>query len=83
MADPADALMHDAIEAALWQDLADALNRLQDYGLDPTAGEISTTVVDAGDVIHGGGVRAGGYLLSWTGSEWAVTSRSGEAGRDE
>jgi hypothetical protein len=76
MPHPADALIHHAIEAALWQDLADALNRLQDYGLDPITGEISPTVIDAGDAIHGGGIRAGGYRLNWTDSTWVVTSRT-------
>lgn len=82
MPDPTDALMYDAIESALWQDLADALNRLLDYGLDPTMGEVSATVVDAGGVIHGGAVREGGYLLRWKGDEgdspgscWVVASR--------
>jgi hypothetical protein len=73
MADPTDARMYDAIEAALWQDLADALNRLSEYGLDPIAGLCDqlgakpTTVIDAGTVIHGGGVRkpGEGYLLRY------------------
>lgn len=30
-----EAVMYDAIEGALWQDLADALNRLGDWGVDP------------------------------------------------
>lgn len=55
----AEALAHDAIEAALWQDLADALTRLEDYGLLPLP---DLAEVDAGPVINGG-VRDGGYLL--------------------
>lgn len=61
-----DARMGDAIESALWQDLGDALNRLSEYGLDPIAGLCEqlgvkpTGVVDAGNVIHGGGVREDG-----------------------
>lgn len=30
-----DAIMADAIETSLWQDLADALNRLGEWGADP------------------------------------------------
>lgn len=30
-----EAVMYDAIEGALWQDLADALNRLSEWGVDP------------------------------------------------
>jgi hypothetical protein len=71
--DTADALMYDAIESALWQDLADALNRLSEYGLDPIAGLCEqlgakpTAVIDAGGVIHGGGVREEneGYRLRY------------------
>ncbi|MBD0743507.1 hypothetical protein [Streptomyces sp. CBMA152] len=70
---PTDARMYDAIEYALWQNLADALNRLEEYGLDPVAGLCEqlgaepTQVIDAGDVIHGGGVRPSGdgYLLRY------------------
>lgn len=68
-----DARMYDAIEYALWQDLANALNRLSEYGLDVVAGFCEglgvkpTNVVDAGDVIHGGAVREDGegYMLRY------------------
>jgi hypothetical protein len=71
--DATDARMFDAIECARWQDLADALNRLSEYGIDPIAGLCEhlgakpTVVVDAGDVIHGGAVRepGEGYLLRY------------------
>ncbi|MEU0831242.1 hypothetical protein [Streptomyces sp. NPDC005969] len=99
MSNQTDALMYDAIESSLWQNLADALNRIEEYGLDPIAGlaeklgakpGTATTVIDAGDVIHGGGVRPAGqgYLLRWRGmgntgpngedlpSGWTVTARS-------
>lgn len=83
MPDPTDARMYDAIESALWQDLADALNRLQEHGLDPIAGLAEhlnvrpITDIDAGAVIHGGSPREGGYLLRWDGlgSAWAVAPR--------
>lgn len=73
MTDPTDARMYNAIEAALWQNLADALNQLSEYGLDPIAGLCEqlghkpTDAVDAGDVIHGGAVRepVEGYLLRY------------------
>lgn len=68
---PVDQIMTDAIEHALWQDLADALNRLEDWGLMPL-GELAERLglnviqeVDAGPVIHGAGVRVGGYLLRY------------------
>lgn len=69
----AEAVMYDAIEFALWQDVADALNRLSEYGLDPIAGLCEqlgskpVMVLDAGAVIHGGGVRKDGegYLLRY------------------
>ncbi|MFE7566900.1 hypothetical protein ACFU76_08030 [Streptomyces sp. NPDC057539] len=71
MSDPTDEVMYDAVEGALWQDLADALNRLAEYGLDPIAGladELHVKPIlrlDAGDAIHGGGVRkpGEGYFL--------------------
>jgi hypothetical protein len=72
---PTDEIMFDAIEGALWQDLADALNRLSDYGLDVVAGMAEklghqaheALTVDAGDVIGGGGVREpdDGYYLRY------------------
>lgn len=75
MSDPIDERMYDAIESALWQNLADALNRLSEYGLDPIAGLCeqlghkpnAALTVDAGDVIHGGGVREPdeGYFLRY------------------
>lgn len=77
----ADAVMVDAIECALWQDLADALTRLEDWGLDPIAGLCEqlgarpVAVIDAGPVIHGGGVRAGGYLIRQVESTWTVARR--------
>ena len=71
--------MTDAIESALWQDLADALNRLEDWGLTPLP---DLSEVDAGDVIHGGAVREDGYLLRRKGDEgngpgncWVAASR--------
>lgn len=74
-------------EHRLWQNFADALNALADYGLDPLAGTVSPALVDAGDVIHGGGVRAGGQRLCWLGaggnddhdfgSKWIVEDRGG------
>lgn len=78
--DPAE-VMADAIEHALWQNLADALTRIEDWGLDPIAGLCEqfgarpVTVIDAGPVIHGGGVRAGGYLLRLVESTWTVDPR--------
>lgn len=72
-------------EPPLWQALADALNGLMDYGLDPVAGTVTPTLIDAGDVIHGGGVRAAGQCLRWLGaggneehdhgSKWVVEER--------
>jgi len=73
-------------EPTLWQNLADALHALADYGLDPLAGTVSPALVDAGDVIHGGGVRVGGQRLCWLGaggnddhehgSKWIVEDRN-------
>lgn len=73
MTDPIDDRMYDAIEHARWQDLANALNALSEYGLDAIAGLCEqlgtqpTQVIDAGGVIHGGGVRepGEGYLLRY------------------
>jgi hypothetical protein len=68
---PTDQIMTDAIEHALWQDLADALDRIEAWGLDPIAGlaeKLGVTAIreiDAGPVIHGGGRREGGYLLRY------------------
>lgn len=65
-----DARMYDAIEYALWQDLANALNRLSEYNIDMIAGFCEqlgvkpTAVVDAG-AHHGGTVRDGGYMLRY------------------
>lgn len=74
-----------ADEPALWQNLADALNALANYGIDALAGTVSPALVDAGNVIHGGGVRAGGQRLCWLGaggnddheygSKWIVEDR--------
>jgi hypothetical protein len=77
MPDQIETQMHDAIESALWQDLADALTRLEDHGLLPLPdhGEI-----DAGPIIHGG-VRKGGYMLRRSDMSespaycWTVVSR--------
>lgn len=84
MTDPTARLMTVAIESTLWQGLADALNRLQDWGLDPVAGlceqldAFPATVIDAGPVIHGGGVRACGSLLRLVESTWTVEPRCSE-----
>lgn len=83
-ADPTTALMYDAVEYSLWADLADALTRLEEYGLDPIAtlceqlGSKPVTVLDAGDVIHGSGIRPpGGYLLRNNDtSRWTVADRA-------
>lgn len=74
-------------EHRLWQNLADALNALADYGIDALAGTVSPALVDAGNVIHGGGVRVGGQRLCWLGaggnddhdfgSKWIVEDRDG------
>jgi hypothetical protein len=79
------ALAATADEPPLWQALADALNALLDYGLDPIAGTVSSTLIDAGDVIHGAGVRVAGQRLRWLGaggneehdhgSKWIVEER--------
>jgi hypothetical protein len=76
----------EAREPLLWQALADALNALMEYGLDPTAGTVSNVIVDTEDVIHGGAVRVGGQRLRWLGaggndehefgSKWIVEDRS-------
>jgi hypothetical protein len=78
--------VEDGVESALWQDLADALNKLHEWGLMPV---YPPRPIDAGDVIHGGGVRGPGegYLLRFVppGSEesdrrgghgWTVFPRS-------
>ncbi|MFB8242020.1 hypothetical protein ACFC58_36345 [Kitasatospora purpeofusca] len=68
---PADQIMADAIEHGLWQALADAIQRLEDWGLMPLAGIADqlgvtfVTEIDAGPGIHGGAVRIGGYLLRY------------------
>lgn len=72
-------------EVALWQGLADALNALNAYGLDPVAGTVTPVLIDAGDAIHGGAVREGGHRLRWLGvggnddhefgSRWIVEPR--------
>ncbi|PJN00840.1 hypothetical protein CG740_23340 [Streptomyces sp. CB01201] len=89
MTDPIEDRLYDAIEYSLWADLADALNRIEEYGLDPIAGlceQLHATpvhTIDAGDVIHGGGVRKpGGYLLRNQSCEhgWAVAERAGTEG---
>lgn len=84
----AETVMADGIEYALWEDLAGALNRIEDWGLDPIAGLCEqlgikpTTVIDAGPVIHGGGDRVGGYLLRIDdGSAWTVAPRAGLAAK--
>lgn len=69
---PADRI-YDAIESALWQGLADTLNRLEAAGIDPIAGIADQLgakpirCIDAGDVIHGGGIRESGegYFLRY------------------
>jgi len=65
-----DHIMADAIEHALWQDLADALQRLEDWGLMPL-GELADRLgvnaiqeIDAGRS-NGGAIRTGGYLLRY------------------
>lgn len=83
MTDSTDARMYDAIEQGLWQGLADALNRLEGYGLDPIAGLCEqldakpTQTIDAGDNVHGGGLRKpdDGYLLRYQ----APSSRENDA----
>ncbi|MDJ0342248.1 hypothetical protein QMK19_03480 [Streptomyces sp. H10-C2] len=68
-----DTRMYDAIESALWQDVADALNRLEEYGLNPITalcdqfGAKPVATLDTGGVIHGGGRREDGegYLLRY------------------
>lgn len=62
----------DATEHGLWQNLADAIQALEDWGLMPLA-ELADKLgvnfiqeIDAGDSIHGGAVRPhGGYLLRY------------------
>ncbi|MFB6675559.1 hypothetical protein ACFCWG_24675 [Streptomyces sp. NPDC056390] len=85
MTDPIAARMYDAVEYGLWHDLAGALNRLEEYGLDPIAHLCEqldakpVRAIDAGDVIHGGGVRKpGGYLLRNLSSRfgWTVQDRA-------
>ncbi|MET7923140.1 hypothetical protein ABZT43_03925 [Streptomyces sp. NPDC005349] len=85
MTDPIDARMYDAIEYGLWHDLADVLNRFEEYGLDPIAhlceqlGAKPVQAIDAGDVMHGCGVRKpGGYLLRNQSSRfgWTVQDRA-------
>jgi len=85
-ADPTSKLMYDAVEYALWADLANALRRLEEYGLDPIAalcqqlGSAPVAVLDAGDVIHGGGARPpGGYLLRDSTASWTVADRAKSA----
>lgn len=90
MADELGERIADAVEFALWQDLADALNRLHEWGLMPV---YPPRPIDAGDTIHGAGVRAPGegYFLryvppfseesekrGWRG--WTVVSRSEQVG---
>lgn len=67
-----DQLMADGIEHGLWQSLADAIQRLEDWGLMPLGaiadqlGVNAIRQIDAGPVIHGAGVRPpGGYLLRY------------------
>lgn len=72
-------------EPVLWQNLADALNALADYGIDVLSGTVTRTLIDAGDAIHGGGVRTEGQRLRWLdadgndehpyGSKWIVEDR--------
>ncbi|HTE57038.1 MAG TPA: hypothetical protein VK698_39565 [Kofleriaceae bacterium] len=85
MTDPTATRMYDAVEYGLWQDLADALNRIEEYGLDPIAqlceqlNAKPVQAIDAGDVIHGSGVRKpGGYLLRHRSSRfgWTVQDRA-------
>ena len=67
---PADQVMADAIEHALWQDLADAIQRLEDWGLMPLGtiadrlGVNAIHEIDAG-ASNGGAIRTGGYLLRY------------------
>lgn len=91
-ADAMAALAAETSEPPLWQALADALNALADYGLDPIAGLCEqlgappVTVIDAGDVIHGASKRIGGKQLRWLGaggndehefgSKWIVADRT-------
>lgn len=85
MTDPIEARFYDAIEYSLWADLAAALTRIEEYGLDPIANLCEqlhaspVQTIDAGDVIHGGGRRKpGGYLLRHRSSEhgWIVQDRA-------
>ena len=69
---PVDQIMTDAIEHALWQRLADAIQALEDWGLMPLGniadqlGVNTIREIDAGNTIHGAGVRPpGGYLLRY------------------
>lgn len=80
-------------EPQLWQALADALNALADHGIDPLSGTVSMALIDAGDVIHGGGVRTDGQRLRWLavggndehpfGSKWIVEERNAVDGETE
>lgn len=56
-----DAAMADAIEHGMWQSLAEALNRLDMWGLMVL---YPATEVDT-DVIHGSSPREGGYKLRY------------------
>jgi hypothetical protein len=59
--DLTDAVMADAIEHGLWQNLADSLNRLEEWGLMPLH---PARTVDT-PVIHGSSPRTGGYRLAY------------------
>ena len=72
-ADAMAALAAETSEPPVWQALADALNAIEEYGLDPIAGLCEqlghkpVTVIDAGDTIHGAGKRIAGKQLRWLG----------------
>lgn len=84
--DPLADAVEDAVEHSLWQDLADAINRLEHHGICPLdsladrLGVNAITEIDAGR-IQGGGIRDRGYKLTYDLDtyDWTVVQRAEEA----
>ncbi|MFJ9771173.1 hypothetical protein ACIRVF_08010 [Kitasatospora sp. NPDC101157] len=82
-ADPLADAINNGIEHALWQDLADALNRLEAFGICPLDGIADQLGVNAITILDpptmcGSSARGTGHAVRWDPelTDWIVTDHT-------